>query len=189
MRTSPRFLPGLLAAAVLVTLTALGSAARAQSGGVYDLGWHKVAGGGITQSSGGAFTLGGTFGQADAHTSVGGAYQLRGGFWAGVAMRQLVDAPDGPVAPRPRFALRGFAHNPVTRSGMNVSFSLGSAEPAELDLLDIGGRRVRGVSVGALGPGAHVVNLSRGGAIEPGVYWLRLRQGSEQKTVKAVVLE
>ena len=189
MRLSIRFLAAALVVAALVPLTGTGSVARAQSGGIYDLTWNKVSGGGVTQSSGGAFSLGGTFGQADAQSSTGGPYQLRGGFWSGVAMGQLVDVPEVPSTPRPRFALQGFPRNPASRSGMEVSFTLASSAPAELDLLDVGGRRVRTESVGALGPGSHTVRFSGAERIEPGIYWLRLRQGTDQKIMKAVVLE
>lgn len=189
MKAPIRLLVVGLIAAVLVSLAGTRSAAVAQSGGIYDLSWHKVSGGGAMQSNGGAFSLGGTFGQADARTSSGGPYQLRGGFWTGVARHQLVDVPDAPSAPRPRFALRGFPRNPITRSGMDVSFTLASAQPAELELLDVGGRRVRSESVGSLGPGSHVVRFRRGESIEPGIYWLRLRQGSEQGVTKVVVLD
>jgi len=55
----------------------------AQSGGGYDLTWNVIAGGGATFSTGGAYSLGGTIGQADANTTTmtGGSYSLQGGFW------------------------------------------------------------------------------------------------------------
>ncbi len=52
------------------------------------ISWWTVDGGGGT-SSGGAYTLSGTIGQADASTPMsGGAYTLTGGFWAGVGDRR-----------------------------------------------------------------------------------------------------
>ncbi len=189
MHASIRGFGALVFAMAMASLAGAPSLASAQSGGVFDLSWHKVAGGGASRSSGGVFSLGGTFGQADDHASAGGIYRLNGGFWNGVAIRQLVDAPEAPVAAAPRFALRGFPRNPITRSGLEVSFTLPSSAPAELDLIDIGGRRVRSEPVGALGPGAHTVRFSHAATIEPGVYWLRLRQAGEQKVLKAVVLE
>jgi hypothetical protein len=61
-------------------------AVLAQSGGGYDLTWNSIDAGGGT-SSGGGFELRGTIGQPDASAanaiaSVGGDYQLTGGFWA-----------------------------------------------------------------------------------------------------------
>ncbi len=49
----------------------------------YDLSWHRIAGGGATYSTGGAFQLGGTIGQHEAGTMSGGEYTLAGGFWSG----------------------------------------------------------------------------------------------------------
>jgi len=54
--------------------------ALAQSGGVYDLTWNTIDGGGGT-STGGVYTLSGTIGQPDAGTLSGGTYTLNGGFW------------------------------------------------------------------------------------------------------------
>lgn len=55
----------------------------AQSGGDYGLSWTTIDGGGVTLSAGGAYTLGGTAGQADAGRMTGGPYTLAGGFWPG----------------------------------------------------------------------------------------------------------
>ena len=54
----------------------------AQTGGVYDLSWNSIDGGGVTFATGGNYSLGGTIGQADAGVLSGGAYTLTGGFWA-----------------------------------------------------------------------------------------------------------
>ncbi len=70
----------LITAVVFVRGDAL---VAAQSGGGYDLTLNKIAGGGATDSSGGAYSLGGTIGQADAGAMSGGDYTLGGGFWGG----------------------------------------------------------------------------------------------------------
>jgi hypothetical protein len=49
----------------------------------FDLSWHRIAGGGETYSTGGAFQLGGTIGQHEAGVMSGGDYALSGGFWSG----------------------------------------------------------------------------------------------------------
>ncbi len=72
---------------VLVTLVALtmclgGAVALAQSGGSYNLTWSTVDAGGGTFSTGGAYSVGGTIGQADTGAASGGVYSLVGGFWA-----------------------------------------------------------------------------------------------------------
>jgi hypothetical protein len=45
---------------ILAAATLLAAAARAQSGGGYDLSWWTIDGGGITFATGGTFNLGGT---------------------------------------------------------------------------------------------------------------------------------
>jgi len=89
---------GVLLAACLLLLAA--SVVLAQSGGVYDLSWSTVDGGGGTLSTGGlscagqaqgVYTLGATAGQPDAGLLAGGSYVLGGGFWGGsaAAMREV----------------------------------------------------------------------------------------------------
>ena len=73
----------LNSAALLIAALGVGRAAQAQTGGVYNLTWNTLDGGGATFATGGAYALGGTIGQADAGTSTGSAYTLAGGFWAG----------------------------------------------------------------------------------------------------------
>jgi len=75
--------------ACLVLLAAV--PALAQSGGIYDLSWSTVDGGGGTFSTGGVFSLGGTAGQPDAGLMNGGVYTLGGGFWGGGAAAEPGD--------------------------------------------------------------------------------------------------
>ena len=74
---SRRLVVALAVAAVAVLAAA---PAGAQS---VTMDWHTVDAGGAA-SSGGAYELEGTMGQPDAGTLSGGAYTLKGGFWAGV---------------------------------------------------------------------------------------------------------
>jgi hypothetical protein len=75
----------LIALALLLLLTLSQSAsvapASAQSGGGYDLAWNTIDGGGVINSTGGAYSFSGTIGQPDAGTMNGGSYTLNGGFW------------------------------------------------------------------------------------------------------------
>ena len=78
-------IPVMMSAWALAALLMAGrQTAAAQTGGGYDLTWNSVDGGGTTFSSGGGYSLGATIGQPDAGAASGGAYSLRGGFWAGV---------------------------------------------------------------------------------------------------------
>lgn len=67
--------------ALLPLLLLAPAPALAQSGGPYDLSWSTIDGGGHVFSTGGAFELGGTAGQADAGPLNGGSYTLSSGFW------------------------------------------------------------------------------------------------------------
>jgi len=73
----------LLWVLTLATLMLVTGVVYAQSGGSYDLSWHAVDGGGVTFSTGGTYTLGGTIGQPDAGQLTGDDYILGGGFWGG----------------------------------------------------------------------------------------------------------
>ena len=74
----------------LLGLFLITSQAVAQTGGLYDLTWNTVDGGG-GQSTGGLYTLTGTIGQPDAGQIGGGAYTLGGGFWGGGVVNDFLD--------------------------------------------------------------------------------------------------
>ena len=76
---------------LLVLLLLLPALGLAQS---YSIDWYKVAGGGGT-STGGAYVVSGTIGQADASGPMtGGSYSLTGGFWALVSVVQTPGLPN-----------------------------------------------------------------------------------------------
>ena len=76
--------PGKLLLLLLLALLLVSGPVLASSGGLFDLSWDTVDGGGGT-SSGGSYALSGTIGQADASEPLsGGSYAVTGGFWAGV---------------------------------------------------------------------------------------------------------
>ncbi|MCC6348471.1 MAG: T9SS type A sorting domain-containing protein [Candidatus Eisenbacteria bacterium] len=108
--------------------------------------------------------------------------------FAVVGPGQTTDVDD-PGAPGLEFALRGSRPNPARGGRLNVEFALPSAAPAVLELMDLAGRQVSRTPVGALGAGRHVVDLSRGGAVPAGIYFLRLRQGDLEATRRTVVLD
>ena len=97
--------------------------------------------------------------------------------------RRLGEAPiDVPFAPA--FALGGAYPNPAVRD-LALAFSLLDASPARLDVFDLAGRRVAGRDVGTLGAGRHVLPMGR---FAPGVYVVRLMQGSRSATMRAAVI-
>jgi hypothetical protein len=94
-------------------------------------------------------------------------------------------ANDTPLA----FALDGVRPNPAFGGRLLVHFALPGSEPASLELLDVAGRRVRERAVGSLGAGRHVVDLSAGQRLKPGLYFLRLTQGASQRVARATLVD
>lgn len=92
--------------------------------------------------------------------------------------------PPGP--PRPELSLTGFLPNPARSGALRVAFTLATARPARLDLMDVAGRRLASRIV--QGPGAHVVPLDGTGLLQAGVYWLRLEQDGRAVTTRGVVM-
>ena len=85
------------------------------------------------------------------------------------------------------FELAGARPNPVTGS-LAVEFALPDAAPATLELLDLAGRRLQALDVGALGPGRHQVPLAAAGALRPALYFVRLTHGERTLLTRACVI-
>jgi hypothetical protein len=92
-----------------------------------------------------------------------------------------VTVPSGP-----EFSLEGLRPNPA-HDDLFVSFSLPTAGPVYLDLVDLSGRIVARPHVDAR-RGSHVINLRVGRAVAPGIYLVRLTQGERSVTRKACVV-
>ena len=93
----------------------------------------------------------------------------------------VADAP-------PAFAMRPLV-NPSRGGRITVAFSLASASAAHLELLDVNGRRAALHDVGALGPGHHRVRLGEERHLPPGLYFVRLSQGSNVAVAKVAILD
>jgi hypothetical protein len=89
--------------------------------------------------------------------------------------------------PAAQLALAGLRPNPSTGADLKVAFTLASTEPAQLELMDVAGRRVASRDVGSLGVGPHLEPLTVGQHVSPGLYWVRLSQGARSLVAKAVV--
>lgn len=114
------------------------------------------------------------------------AYRLR--YSASASERLTAEAwIDVPAAHR--FALEGAQPNPALGRDLRVAFSLRTGAPASLELYDVHGRRVTRLDVGGKGPGRQAIALGRGQRIDAGIYWLRLSQGTDVATARAVVME
>jgi hypothetical protein len=73
----------------LISLFFLAGAVWAQTSGDYSLAWNTVDSGGGLRSTGGAYTLNGSIGQAEAGVVLGGAYSVAGGFWPSRSVNPL----------------------------------------------------------------------------------------------------
>jgi len=82
-------------------------------------------------------------------------------------------------------ALRGAVPNPAV-DGLWIGFTLPDASVARLEVTDVAGRRVATREVGALGAGAHRVQV--GGTLPAGIYVVRLAQGGRTLTTKVAVV-
>lgn len=87
------------------------------------------------------------------------------------------------------FSLERVGPNPARINQLSVAFTLPSATPAQLELLDVGGRRVWERSVGTLGAGRHVMSLGEQARLRPGVYLVRITQGADRRVLRIVALD
>ena len=86
------------------------------------------------------------------------------------------------------FALRLVSSNPARGSALTMSFTLPSAAGASLGLFDVAGRRIVFRELGSLGSGSHVVQLSEGESLSPGLYLVRLRQGANTRSTRVTIV-
>ena len=102
-----------------------------------------------------------------------------------LASRTDVTADQAPLA----FELEAVGPNPARGRAFTVRFTLPTAVPASLELLDVAGRRISTIEVGALGAGRHVRTLAGCGQAGPGIYFVRLTQGASAQTIRVAVLD
>lgn len=179
----------VLAALVLGAALAGAAPATAQvmSAGAYELSpWTIDAGGGA--SAGGAYDLGGTIGQPDAHSSAAGSYALDGGFWW-----RLPDATLGvPHAAPLRFAFLPPAPNP-SRGSCTLAFELPRECRARVEVFAIDGRRVAVPLDRVAGAGRLSVawqgRTDDGRALPAGVYLVRVQAGADRAVRRIVLLD
>lgn len=174
--------------ACAVWLASAASHAHAQSGGAYNLEWNTLSGGGQTFATGGAYSLGATTGQCDAGGSLGGVYQLAGGFWGGSPV-PTTDVDPG-SDPRPlAFAARIAGANP-SRHSTAVQFDLPAARSVSVTLYAIDGRLVRRLFDGHRDSGRHTAFWDGadgdGRAVQPGMYFARVQAGEFRSTLRIV---
>ena len=85
------------------------------------------------------------------------------------------------------FGLGPIAPNPATVDA-TITFSLPSELPASLEVVDLAGRMVSRLEVGARGAGTHTFRLAELNTMRPGVYMVRLTQGAVSLTRRLAVI-
>jgi hypothetical protein len=86
------------------------------------------------------------------------------------------------------FALHGARPDPAPRGQARVAFALEGGASARLELYGVDGARRFARDVTSLGAGEHVIALDDGRALAPGLYWLRLTQGTRTATSRMVIV-
>ena len=88
------------------------------------------------------------------------------------------------------FALKRSGSNP-SRGGARASLFLGRPARVDAEVFDVHGRLVRSMAGGTLPAGTHEIawdgRLRDGSPALSGVYWMRVRTGSEESTLRVVV--
>jgi PA domain-containing protein len=84
------------------------------------------------------------------------------------------------------------APNPSTTGG-TVQFALGARRPVDVAVYDVAGRTIAHLAHGMMGPGRQTVSWARRDdadhRVGPGVYLIRLRSGSVERTVHVVLTD
>lgn len=96
---------------------------------------------------------------------------------------------DVPASGTLGFALDPVRPNPMQRGALNVHFTLASDTPAQVELLDVSGRRLASREVGSLGAGRHAVELGDGRHLPAGLYLVSLRQDPVSRVERVIVIE
>jgi hypothetical protein len=95
-------------------------------------------------------------------------------------------------APPVELAVHGPFPNPFSGGGARVVLDLPHSGPVELAVYDVTGRQIRRILAQDLGAGRHPATWdgrdARGARVASGVYWFRLRAGSEVRETRALLL-
>ncbi len=86
-----------------------------------------------------------------------------------------------------RVVISGATPNPFSTRTL-IRFGLPRDGWIEADAYDVSGRLVERIAEGPYGAGYHEVAWSNGGSIEPGLYFVRVRLGSETATHRVVIM-
>jgi hypothetical protein len=87
------------------------------------------------------------------------------------------DVTTTPPGPPSGLVLNQIRPNPAEGDArLTLNYTLASDRGARLVLLDIAGREIQRIDLGAAGPGRHEAQVTTPRGLPPGIYWLRLTQ-------------
>jgi hypothetical protein len=104
----------------------------------------------------------------------GGSEEFYGEMWISVPSDWVLGL--APPAPNPATGL------------LAIAFTLPSAAPARLEVVDVGGRMVGLCDVGSMGMGQHHVTFTEAARWRPGIYLVRLTQGPRSLMARACIV-
>ncbi len=197
-----RFTPlraGVPTAILAVLLASAGGFPQTCTADPFSITHWSVDGGGAAFVQAGPYVLGGTVGQPDAGLVSRLNYTLAGGFWAGGApsVVGVGDPPDPDPGPSPggtpvvhEARIHAAAPNPLL-DRTRLAFDLPDTRDVEISVFGIHGGRVRALALGAWASGRHSVEWdardAAGQRVSPGLYFVRVRLGTLEKSLKLVV--
>jgi flagellar hook capping protein FlgD len=147
----------------------------------------------------GTFTLAGTIGQPDAGLLQGRTYAVLGGFWGAGPLQVTgvpIPEPGDPAEPAPDpvplvARVLPAAPNP-TSSAARLGFELPEARRVRIQVFGVTGALVRTVTDRVWPAGRHEIVWDGvgdgGGASAAGLYFVRVRLGSMERTQKLLVV-
>ena len=181
------------ARAVLVLAALLGAVAPVHADPLTVTRW-SVDGGGMGFGQVGPFILAGSIGQHDAARVERLQYVLTGGFWTPGATTPVgIDIGPGPVADAlPAEArVHSLAPNPAV-TGTRIAFDLPAPRAVDVRVFDVRGALVRTLAMGGWPAGRHTLDWdgvsADGSRAAPGLYLVRVRLGSLERSQKLIKL-
>ena len=202
MRKPESFAPrarAVAGAAAMLLASGLGLPAPGEAA-PYEITRWTVDGGGASPRQAGPYTCGGTVGQPDAGRLSRLSYALAGGFWGSLApaVVGVADTLDGDPAPLPggvpevrQARIHPPAPNPLF-SHTRIAFELPDTREVEITVFDIHGSLVRTLAEGPRPSGRYTVEWDTRGVggqrVGSGIYFVRVRLGALEKSLKLVVM-
>ena len=85
--------------------------------------------------------------------------------------------------------MHGASRNPSPRGALAVELSLRGTARAALELYDVTGRRVVVRDLSGTSPGRRTLALPEAATLETGLYWVLLREGTNEARARVVLLQ